>query len=251
MSKRNILLFSSLATLVGCAQVSGIWALEIPQTEDAEACEPTVSHNFNDATVSEDPGDTGGSDLVVEEESSGSPLVVAVAIEETSASTANLVVGSQIYPGTKEKDGWTFSWERKGNHTQTTTFETSYTLVEESTTNETTTYVFDIKGDTLTGTIKTVSKSESSWTETDEWGDKVAETVGTRGAIPSGLYLVNADGDPVNNRNSEAECAGGNCELSLNLSCNDSGNVTGFRTGFNVEDLGELGLDAGQLPGGF
>lgn len=250
MYNKNILLFGSLFALVGCSQVAGIWAIEIPQTEEEE-CEEGVTHNFTEGTLSEDPGDTASSDLVIEEESSGSPMVVSVAIEETSGSTANLVVGGQIYPGTKEKDGWTFSWERKGTHTQTTTFETAYTLVEDSTTNTTTTYVFDIQGDALTGTIKSNSKSTLKWTETDEWGDKPAETIGTRGAIPSGLYLVNADGDPLNNRNSAAECSGGNCELTLTSSCNGSGQVTGFRTGFNVEDLGEVGLDAGQLPGGF
>jgi hypothetical protein len=249
--KSQLFILSGFAFLTGCATIQGIWALEIPITDEEDECTTDVSHNFKNASLSEDPGDSGGGGLEIVEDGSGSPLLTTIAIEQTSGSTANLIVGSSLYPGTKEQDGWHFSWERSSKYNSTSTFESAYALTEDSDSSSSVTYILTVKGDTLTGTAKTDAKETVNWSETDEWGGDAVDVIGNRGVIPAGAYLVDADGAPISNRANEAECDAVDCKLTVSSSCNGSGSFTGFRTGFEVDDVGEDALNAGQLPGGF
>lgn len=243
---RRILFLVPTFVLVGCAaSIEGVWALKLPVNTDGDACDEKLSHNFTD--VEENTADTGSSDWTEDISYDGSPAVELVAIEQTSTG-ATLIWGGGVYPGTKNGEAWSFSWDTTGTYSDVRSLdEYSYSQSSDETTSVT--YNFTFKGNDLTGKAVIDSESTTAYAETDEWSKKLQDQVGATGQIPASSYLSTKKG-PARNAGSAADCEDEDCKLSITTTCSGSGEFTGFRTGFDANEATDGILAADQSAGG-
>lgn len=229
-------------SLFACADPSGVWALQVPDLNiDLDACQQEVTHNFSGATVVDDTGtsDTGSGLTSVEtSESTGSLVVVAV---EVKGENAVMVVGNESYPGTGSGSDWEFSWTSQNTDTRTDTGG-DYTFTDTTTASSVATYSLSFDGDTVSGTVSAEIDQAAVYSESDEW------SFDTDSQIPASIYLeVNVGGNthPARNSKDSADCDG-TCSLSVTATCPVQGDVTGTRTGFDVEEASDAAIGTGQ-----
>ena len=75
------------------------------------------------------------------------------------------------------------------------------------------------------------------------------DAVGANGSIPAGNYLETQDGERVRNAAADADCEQETCSITVSSTCSGTGNFTGFRTSYSVEEATELAMKA-QAGGG-
>ena len=92
--------------LTGCAgnAISGVWAVQVPGDVEDE-CTDDVSHNFDGAEVVSDDSTGAVGGVQIDESSESSPSLIVVAIEASDGTNATLLIGNELYPGTKSGDG--------------------------------------------------------------------------------------------------------------------------------------------------
>lgn len=241
---------SLLSLLGGCQKVEGVWFFEFPYTDEGIACEDTVKHNFKDMDVIEDDVivDTGTGLEYTEEYKGDSTLSPAVI--EVTGDHGTLMFGGAIFPGVKEGGEWVFSWDEDTSGSEEATYEDLYAYRRTSANlSKTTIRVSLSKGD-LTGSVKVEGSSSVEYSETDEWGNRVVEVIGNNGQIPAGAYLEDADGNRARNVADTANCEQESCTLEVSTSCSGTGDFTGFRTSYSVQEATDMAMKASAGGGG-
>ena len=233
------------------ASISGVWTIEIPGDDGEDGCSDDVSHNFDGATVISTDTATGiPGGVEVDESHSSSPTLVVIAIEQSDGSTAVLMSGNELYPGTKVDGAWSFTWEKSNESKSTETFKDYSYSVDLSSTG-TTTWSLTPTGDALSGSVDAASEGKSSYSESDTWGEDAAAQF-PNGQIPSNRYLTVTRQDsevPATNSVDKQECGGGDCSLKVTSTCEGSIDITGARTGYETSDLADKVIVSGQQGG--
>ena len=167
--------------------------------------------------------------------------------------SATLIVGSSVYPGTKQDGGsWVFTWDHTSAGRQNESHESGYNYIYtyDSTTTVRVTGTFGSDG--FAGTWEDSSQSVVSWTESDTWSDEVAAAIGTTGRIPASTYLLKLDttGAEVaaSNDYQAQDCDVTGCLLTVTTACGYSYDMTGEKTGYDPADA-QWTEDAGQGAG--
>jgi len=235
-------------TTTGCAHGDGIWMVYVEVLLDDPCQDEQISHNFTDAYI---PQDTGGSDWTETEEGTISDQMFFAQLIETDATTGVLVLDDLAYPGTRDKDTWTFSWEGNEDteHTASYLSQYSYGEIVNQTTN--TTFVLTMDGDAGSGTIDVNTNTTRTWQESDSWGEDVGMFMGQ---IPAANFLVVYDEDmqaemPASNSSTDSDCNSGTCEITTSLQCTTSRVFTATLTGYGGDYDYEGLEDAGQHGG--
>lgn len=239
----------ALGLLSGCGPGdTGIWAMYLP-AESVTECETLITHNFTNAYEPEGEVSDDG-DWTITEERAESDSLSFVQIETFGNGEAILFIGATAYPGVATDSGWNFSWEglTESESDETHTSGYSYTTTNSST--STFSVIFNIDGDTASGTIGGVSDSQRTWVESDTWDPKAVGF--TNGQIPSQNYLL-VDNDkqtglPAANQGFDENCSG-DCSLDVFSSCMGEDNFTASRVHYADESVYEFVDEAGQGPG--
>ncbi len=234
--------------LAACSSgIQGVWMIEVPMAAEDE-CADSIDHNFNGATAVEDDGSIPGG-LQIDETSEASPSLIVVAIEQLSGTNATLLVGNNIYPGTKTDTGWSFSWEQVGESSRDESVA-NYSYSLQSTASSLTTWTVSAEGDLLSADVEAESSQERAWSEADMWNEEAQGFVSSS-QIPSAAFLtVEREGNtlPATNSVDREECDS-TCELTVTTTCSGATELTGTRTGYEIEDMGDKAINAGQAGG--
>lgn len=249
---RNALL-PLAALLTGCTDLTGIWLFQIPYQESTAGCDTSVAENFSEGYVPAEGEATVGEWLYTEDYE-GTDAIAFGQIETYGKDQAILVLGTAVYPGTKDGKSWIFEWvndetsQTKEEHYQGAAVDYGY--LAEETSVSTTTYTFDMEGKKqATVKIESTGTSTVHWFESDEWPDEVAAEIGSSGQIPSYSYLVYDDaGDSYSQYNDYDvdDCQGNVCEILVETTCSDDGEFIAYKTDYNEEDYYEHMQGAGQ-----
>ena len=229
-----------LALLFGCAgSIDGIWLAELAY-DDHAACATQVDHNFDDSYAAEEGP---WSETWLRDHSEA---LVLAQITQSDATTAVMVVGSEVRPGSEKNGKWTFTWTATDFVQHATEHDEGYVYGEDTDRTDEETITLTVDGDSAKGTWKATSEELLSYSESDEWDSTVGVDAGV---IPASDYLnydvPNVGSFPRTNTRTDAECAGAQCSLDVLTTCEGSFRVTMTRTGYDdqgaydqLEDVG-------------
>src|SRR5688572_25416550 len=119
-----------LLLLSGCGSSwQGMWLLTIPYVDDEDACVTTVTENYNDGNVPDEPDSLGEWTYGSVFETSDSLLV----LEVIEAKGKNVVVSllDQLYPGTIDGGLLKVSWTERTVDNVSEVHESGYTFLED------------------------------------------------------------------------------------------------------------------------
>lgn len=243
---RNLMLGGlALATLVGCNNGDGgIYLIQMPSSIDND-CTPTISENFINADPYEDI--EVESDWIISEEEVESDSLFFAQIVKGKKKGYVLIIGNQVYPGEKDKDGYVFMWENSEQVDDSIEYAPSpYEYTQVSDRMRTTTVRFNKDRETggFAGEWKTEVNSTDRITESDTWGEQVPIASGQIYNTAS-TYL---EGDATNSPD-VSDCDSNNCFIEIGLQCAASANFTAAWTAFSEEGTFEHVKGAGQPSG--
>lgn len=248
----SALLALAALPLSGCifASPRGIWLLTFTFDDNTTSeCETTITENFTDGYVPGADSPTQ-SDWTYTETVDPPDALGFAQIETTAAGQGVLVFGGAAYPGTKEKDQWVFEWADQSTDKATAEHSTGYELTETVSSNSSLTLTMTQSGPNASGVLQSKDTSTDAWTESDDWEDEVADTIGTIGQIPSADWLVYMDDNdnerPQENAYDEDECDGSTCELTVKDTCTLAIDFTAIKTDFHEEAAYAHLVGAGQ-----
>lgn len=236
--------FAPFALLVvGCASDSQLWLLQIEYVESN--CDVIVDENFVEAQAPDD--DEPSSEWTYTEEGTYSPRLVVARLTNGPGTQATLTFDGLVYPGTREGDAYTFTWENRVDDIDIEEHESGYRFESAVETVATSTLVLsrdtELKG--LSGTWTASSTQKESWLESDEWDFELTGIAG--GQIPSAAWL---DGSGVANEPAQEDCSVDPCVLSVEVTC--AADVPISATRYDRQDHGGFaGLSAAGQPYGF
>lgn len=231
--------------LLGCpavTDVDGIWYF-VWEAPDLPTCTDSVDENYVDGALPapddlpEDPWTfTDDGDI-----SSGSFFGQIVKLD---SGVPLLIVGDAVLEGSGDGVEWTFNWEGFEQDGETQAHESGYRYSELEFESNVTTLTMSISGSEATGVMDDDARFEQSWTESDEW-DPVDVGI-AYSQIPSGNWLVDPDGLPVENVAPSVDCQGVNCQLAFTTTCTSDAPFTATKTTYADEDVFDAVEDAGQ-----
>lgn len=248
---RRALALLAPALLAGCSNLSGIWIFEIPWSEDNGSCTTTIEENFTDAYVPQatEPGVSpwtyGGNER-------GSDAISFGQIETYGKGQAMLVIGTSVWPGTKEGDSWVFTFVKETEDTDFANHESGYGYQESTSTQADTTYTFTpVNRRTAEVEVEGSNESKVVYAEVDTWTEELLGEIGYTGQLPADEYLVVGDGfnqEPAFNQYDAQDCTDpqGVCRLSITTRCGADGSFTATLTDFEDEDYYEHLAGSGQ-----
>ncbi|MED5373809.1 MAG: hypothetical protein VX899_22515 [Myxococcota bacterium] len=242
-----------LGTQTGCvfgtSPLEGVWIFFVSADYTVNS-DSDCSENYNDASC---PGGSSGGEspwtYTYETEQDTDTFVAQIV--GLGGGQAAMFVNDLILTGEKGDGGnWVFTYENFVNSDSTEQHEDGYSLTETADETETLRFRLDRAGGTFTGTMEVISSAERTWTETDVWS---ADDVGIYDTqVPASTYLVHDDNGFVDNDYEEADCANGECELSISGTTQVIVDVTAERTDINqegdldaLEDDGDYDWDLG------
>ena len=233
-----------LFQLPACSDPSGIYLLWFQAADDA-SCTENISENFKDGSVPEDDED---SPWTIDSEVVGADSLSFAQIVTTTGGDAVLLLGDAAFVGTSNGNVWTFTWTEESSTTDREEHEDGYLFTAASTSSVSTTLVWPGPADT-TGTASFSTWVEDAWTESDEWGGSVAESIGYSGQIPSDDYVfedTEYGWAGVDNDGEEDDCESETCELTVVTACGYDVAFDAYETTYEDEDAYAHLEDAGQ-----
>lgn len=248
-----------LLLLSACATApSGVWMFRMavePVADDA--CAVSVSHNLEDAETPEEVDDE--SDWEESDDAAWSEQVFFGLIEQ-SGEGAVLIFGDSAWPGTGDKESWTFAWSTEAWDESKVTHASGYQYEHSRDEAVLSELVGSFDGATMTGEWHEQSEVYDSWLESDVWSEEAAEVVGENGEMPIGTYLVTEEwvetkegGEEktvaASNTRELEECGSSTCTLSVTDACSWQFQLTGELTGLDAADFDSVS-GAGQASGG-
>jgi hypothetical protein len=128
--------------------------------------------------------------------------------------------------------------------------ETGYRFTQDATSSGSLSVTFRQDGTLAQGFLRSKSTAGTAWTESDDWEDAAADTVGTTGQIPAPTWLVFEDQQgnerPQATAYDEDECDGGTCELTVSDTCTLAIAFDAVKSDFTEEDAYAHLADVGQ-----
>jgi hypothetical protein len=232
---------STLAVLVGgcnpAGGVNGVWVFYV-HTDSTSTAAEDCSENVTGWACPAGAEPTDTSPWTYEDSTESSDQILVGEIMGGEGKDVFLVMGDTIVPGTIQGGIATFSWPSTADATESRTHEAGYhyEYVQSSVTDNT--LVLDVHGQI--GTIAASASQSQTWTETDTWD---SFDVGLfEGDIPFSSYLEQDSdtyyGGNYYNTSDEAECQGGDCELTITQTSDTSLTFTATRTDYDVADGG-------------
>ncbi len=242
--RKLLALTTILALSTGCtAGEVGVWLFLFDNVE-VDVGDQDCAENFNSADCAATP--TGGSDWDVDVSGEQSPGAMFGEITDGPSGEAYLVIGGEVYVGTKAGGVYSFEWESFDNTEESNTHTPSgYSLSEQNDSSVLTTIRFDRSGRSLTGNQETVAMTERTIRETDTWNYD-GSGAPTYGAIQNEAYSY-IDGDADNYYDSQ-DCSASMCEVNIVSEITYSSAFTATKT--DLDHAAFDGVDgAGQDPG--
>jgi hypothetical protein len=258
------LLFTSL---YACStDIEGVWLIQfdypVATTDGSATCGMEATEwNFIDATPLH--GFAMPESLwTTEDYYDMSDSVSFVQISRSDAGSF-LVWNDVVYPATSDNgSSLTFEWTKSVDFGNTNSHFIGYTCGSTSTVSYTTTFQVFFEGDNVTGTLSLTDDIVNTYEESDLWTDDESDVAYNCGT-PSSTYLesieplngTSATDDtvliyaPITNEQTETDCGGITCTLTVEEHCSGSYNFTGFNTGLENEAAFESIDGAGQSFG--
>ena len=246
---RTIALLSALVLLplllLGCpaaVEADGIWYF-VWEAPEPPICTESVDENYLDGAIPP-PEDLPENPWTFTDDgavSSGSFFGQIVTLE---GGTPLLIIDDSVLEGAGDALEWTFSWDAFEQDGETQAHDAGYRYSELTYDSASTVITMTISGAAATGTMTNSEVFEESWTETDEWD--AAEVGVAYSKIPSGTWLFDGDGLPVENVPPSVDCQGVNCQLAFTTDCRSAAPFTATQTTYTDEDVFDAVEDAGQ-----
>lgn len=253
---RNSMLVLAAATLSlgGCSPSGtyGLWVVTLgtPDTTGTSSCD----ENYDNARCRENATD-GDSQWTITDNQEVSSALQFVEVMEGEGDVAFLVADGKVYPGTVDKDAFTFQWKSITKSAHSEDYQGDYEFVTDENSVIDTKFVFTLGKDagTFSGKLTQVITSTVNVKETDQPNND--DVLGYVGQIDEEAFtfLENTgdDEDPDGRYNSPdlEECQATNCEIALVENTTTSWDMDGaFATDQSIGDLGDY-QDVVQTPG--
>lgn len=250
----SLLPIAFAVTLSGCGggTTYGLWVLTLgaPATSGTSSCD----ENYDHARCLENATD-GTSKWTIEDNAQVSDALQFVEILEGTGDGAFLVFNSQVYPGTLDKDGFTFEWKSTTKSLHSEDFEGDYEFITDENSVINTKFTFTLGKDagTLSGKLAQTVTSTYNVKETDQPNnDQVLGYVGQiDGDATSYLENTNDIGEADGRFNSAdlEECQATNCEIAVVENITSNWDLSGnFATDQSIGTIGDY-QDVIQTPG--
>jgi hypothetical protein len=234
--------------LTGCigGGFKGVYLLHVPAPADDATCDTTVKdHNFSDGEVP-DQGDTQTGDWTYDTSGTFSDKLLFLQIIDAANGETLLLMGDQVFPGSKIGGSYTFTWDHFSDGTDSQENVNDYKYITEGSQHQTSTFLILKKGDTINGTATVDQTTNQTYTETDEWVDY---DVGVYyGQIPASNYLVDSDGLSISNDPDVQDCDNTSCTIEIESHCTQSLSFTGEQTSVDPDAYDQVDT-AGQTGG--
>lgn len=231
--------------LLGCpaaVEVDGVWYF-VWEAPEPTTCTETTDENYVDGDLPA-PDDVEPDPWTFTDDDAASSGSFFGQIVQTLDGEALLIVSDVVLEGTGDALNWTFTWDSYEQDGETQVHEAGYRYSELTEDSISTTVTMTIDGAQATGSTETTQEHVDSWNETDEWD---ADAVGVAfSQIPSGNFLFDTDGLPVENVPPTVDCQGVNCTLAFTTTCRSSAPFTAVKTAYEDEDAFDAVEDAGQ-----
>lgn len=223
--------------------IDGLWLLSFAEPE-TELGDSTCDENWRDADCPSTDSGWSTSDWITESDAVMSPALQFAELITSTDGTAVLVVDDAIYPGTRDKEGWTFTWESYDRSARSENHVSGYGFGQTTDVTVTTTFDLTLDGKTATGRKSVSTDTSLQWSESDSWD---SEEVGKyAGEIPSYTYLI---GEYTENIGESAECRAGVCELAITGASRTVWGLSGQWTGYDA-GAGFDGVQSANQPYG-
>jgi len=253
-----------LTSLSACStNIEGVWLLQmdypVATTDDSSTCALEATEwNFIDATPLH--GYTAPDSLWTTDDYYDMSDSVQFVQISRSKDGSFLVWNNAVYPATVDNgNNVTFEWTNSIETGYDASHFIGYTCGNTSVVSSTTTFQVFFDGDSITGTVSFADDTINTYEESDLWTDDESDIAYNCG-IPSNLYLesvdpINGTGatedtiliyEPITNEQTETDCGGITCTLTVEEHCSGSYSFTGFNTGLENESAFENVDDAGQ-----
>jgi hypothetical protein len=260
---KQLVLGLLFASLHACStNIEGVWLLQfdypVATTDDSTCGMEATEWNFIDATPLH--GVTMAESLwTTEDYYDLSDSISFVQISRSGAGSF-LIWNGIVFPATADNgDNVTFEWVQSVDIGNTNSHFIGYTCGSTSVVSYTTTFQVIFDGDNIAGTISMTDDTINTYEESDLWTDDESDFAYNCG-IPSSTYLesiepingTSATDDtvliytPITNEQTETDCGGITCTLTVEEHCSGSYNFTGFNTGLENEAAFENVDGAGQ-----
>jgi hypothetical protein len=241
-------------TLSGCSTGTtyGLWVMTLgtPATTGTSSCD----ENYDRARCLDNATD-GNNKWTIEDNAQVSEELQFVEVLKGTGDGAFLVAGGKVYPGTVDKDAFTFEWKSTTKSLHSEDFEGDYEYITDENSVINTKFAFTLGKDagTLSGKLTQTVTSTFNVKETDQPNND--EVLGYVGQIDDDAtrFLENTNdiGEPDGRYNSPdlEECQATNCEIAVVENTTTNWDLSGdFASDQSIGQIGDY-QDVVQTPG--
>lgn len=241
-------------TLTGCSggTTYGLWVISsgTPATSGSTSCD----ENYDNARCV-DNGSGGNSKWTIEDNAQESDALQFVEILEGTGDGAFIVADGKVYPGTLDKDTFTFEWKSTTKSLHSEDYEGDYEFIVDENSVINTKYTFTLGKDpgTLSGKLTQTVTSTYNVKETDQPNnDDILGVVGQINEDAFNFLENTADIDEADGRYNSAdleECQARDCEIAVVENTTTTWDLSGnFATDQSIGTIGDY-QDVVQTPG--